>query len=205
MAIVVLPTIYLCWVVSLKTLGVILAGGQSKRMGTSKAELILPNGLTLLQHAAQILEQTGIRQTVISGNLEGGIPDRIPQLGPLGAIETIIHKLNPTRMLIIPVDMPALRPSLLRRLIAQAPKHLARHFEDHPLPLLLPVNPLIKRHIRKIMETSDPRKHGIHHLLDHIDSRQFHASAFDQQQLKNINTPEQWQQFLHKTPTTPSS
>jgi len=182
--------------VNLKTLGVILAGGKSQRMGTNKAELLWTDGKTLLARATQLLEATGINHIVVSGDIEGGTPDRIPHLGPLSAIETIIHKHHPHKILVIPVDMPCLTATLLKRLLSKTPKHMARYYEDYPLPLVLPINNDIKRCIRRLMESSDPKKHSIRQLLDSIDSRQFHASAYDKQHLLNANTPEQWQQLI---------
>ncbi len=174
------------------TLGVVLAGGKSQRMGQNKAELIWKDGKTLTQHAQHTLQQSGLKQVVISGAVPGGTPDRISGLGPLSALETIIHKHQPERILLIPVDMPLITRGLIKRLLARAPKTKARLFANHTLPLLLPITPEIKRQIRKLMEQSDAKKRSIRALLSAIETSELHASELDQQLLINANTPEQW-------------
>ena len=65
----------------------ILAGGQSRRMGQDKAELRLGK-LSLLQHMQQLAQQAGASQILLSRNQPGTtyIQDLRPGLGPLAGI-----------------------------------------------------------------------------------------------------------------------
>ena len=69
--------------------GVVLAGGQSSRMGSDKANLILKNK-TLLQNACELLTAAGASDVLISRNVQSAtaqyIADIYPGSGPLGGI-----------------------------------------------------------------------------------------------------------------------
>ncbi len=179
-------------------LGVVLAGGRSRRMGQDKSQLTLPNGLTQAEHAEQLLYQAGCSQVVICGPHPGWLPDRLPHLGPLGAIETVMHKMRPDKMLVIPVDMPMLTPALLRRLRTRPPKGKARIFRGFPLPILLSVTPECKKIIRRLLEQPEPGKRSLKTLLEHIDYTELKISEIEQKQLQNINTPEQWEEIYQR-------
>ena len=69
--------------------GVVLAGGQSSRMGSDKANLILKNK-TLLQNACELLTAAGASDVLISRNVQSTtaqyIADIYPGSGPLGGL-----------------------------------------------------------------------------------------------------------------------
>ena len=75
--------------------GIILAGGQSRRMGRNKSELRL-NGKTLLQIQADKLFALGIGDVMLSGAdcaaLPGTrvIPDEYAGRGPLGGLHACL-------------------------------------------------------------------------------------------------------------------
>jgi len=184
-------------------LGVILAGGQSRRMGRDKASLIWSDGHTLLEHARNVLAMAGIADIVVSGATAGGIADRRPGLGPVSAIETIVHKMAPERMLVIPVDMPFLSPALIKRLLRKPPTGKARIFFGHNLPLLLDVNTALKNTLRRRMECraqnglsslrNKQQDRSITSLLAHIPHTTLKISELEKRQLYNINTADEWQ------------
>lgn len=95
--------------------GAILAGGRSVRMGKDKADIVLPSGKTMLSTAANQLSGTAVGRILVSGSQ--GVPDMRPGMGPLGGIETILHRSLPDAVLFIPCDMPYLKQALLRRMI----------------------------------------------------------------------------------------
>lgn len=193
-------------------IGVILAGGQSSRMGIDKATLSIAN-TTLLEFMRGKLQSAGIGEIVICRNAPGYLSDDIPLLGPLGALYTLSQRYGGQSALIIPVDMPLLSEATLRRLlvagesnpidqnkIASSPAVLTPSalnqtiaFGDQIFPLLLPFSPTVVDALeRRVRERSDLsiaallRETGVQRLPEPETSEQF----------LNANTPGQWQAIL---------
>ncbi len=180
---------------NLKCIGVVLAGGQSRRMGEDKALLQLESGQTLIQQSLSLLKQTGLDKIIISGDRDNGIADQIAGMGPLAAIETIIHKTQASRLLIIPVDMPLLTSELLKLLLQPATKDESAYFHQHYLPLNLAVTAKTKKIIRHLLELQDTKQRSLKNLLEQIPTNILKFEKKYTDALQNINTPEQWQQF----------
>ncbi|WP_300539426.1 molybdenum cofactor guanylyltransferase [Sphingosinicella sp.] len=68
----------------MRILGAVLAGGESRRFGSDKAEALL-DGKRLIDHAAASIAP--FCETVVIVGRTGGVPDRpTPGLGPLGGL-----------------------------------------------------------------------------------------------------------------------
>lgn len=91
----------------MKKTAVILAGGRSLRFGTNKAFARL-KGITLLERAEHNLKTAGFHVTVADGSA-----DPFPKQGPLQALVGIGRSLKPRKILLVPCDMPLLKPELL--------------------------------------------------------------------------------------------
>lgn len=107
--------------------GILLAGGQSKRMGRDKRHMSV-SGLhdkSLLDHASQLLEQLCLERVVLVGdaqeaNLPSGfrvVADRQSGSGPLAAISDSLRDIHTPFALVIPVDMPCLRAPQMHELM----------------------------------------------------------------------------------------
>ena len=122
--------------------GLVLAGGRSARMGRDKA-LLEWHGISLLDRARTLLRAAGACAIHVGGRPEqaDGLPDSEPHAGPARAILDAAAALHAScdYLLIIPVDMPLLRPEHLTPLLTGASGQ-ARHWQDHPLPALVPVS-----------------------------------------------------------------
>lgn len=101
--------------------GVVLAGGQSSRMGRDKA-LIEIDGMTLLDRAIELL-RPHTREILVMGDPAKYapahatvIPDEQPGLGPLGGITTALARARYVRLLVVACDMPNLNDRLLGHL-----------------------------------------------------------------------------------------
>ncbi|MEM7127764.1 MAG: molybdenum cofactor guanylyltransferase [Chloroflexota bacterium] len=107
---------------------VINAGGESQRMGQSKALLpVPPDGRPLIAYIAQRLQSLSPQGIVVVANdpeivararLPGVvdfIPDRYPGLGPLGGIATALHACKGWAILVA-CDMPFVNPALFEML-----------------------------------------------------------------------------------------
>ena len=101
--------------------GVVLAGGQSKRMGRDKA-LIEVDGRTLLDRAMDLL-QPHVSELLVIGEPEKYghlgpfvIGDAWPGKGPLGGLVTALRYASNDRILLLACDLPDLTPRLLEHL-----------------------------------------------------------------------------------------
>jgi molybdopterin-guanine dinucleotide biosynthesis protein A len=123
------------------TLGVILAGGLSRRMGGDDKVLLAFDGLTLLEHVAQrlVLQCEGV---VLNANRDlsrfetmpfPNVPDSIAgHLGPLAGILmaldwTAAHRPDIEWVVSVPGDTPFIPQDLVRKL------HEARRESERPL------------------------------------------------------------------------
>jgi molybdopterin-guanine dinucleotide biosynthesis protein A len=103
---------------------VILAGGESRRMGTDKAWLRV-SGQPLLMRAIQTARHLGAGELFISGR--PGVDysslncpvllDPQPGLGPLAGIESALGAAAAPLLLVLAVDLPRMTTAFLRRLL----------------------------------------------------------------------------------------
>ncbi len=108
---------------------VVLAGGQSRRMGSDKA-LIEFRGKPVIAHVIDTLrELTG--DVVVVSNRSASyhslgariVPDYEPPCGPLGGIAAGLQAVKHELAIVVACDMPFLSAPLLRYLLAAAPDY----------------------------------------------------------------------------------
>ncbi|WP_334018403.1 molybdenum cofactor guanylyltransferase [Alteromonas sp. S015] len=128
-------------------IGLVLAGGQSRRMGQDKA-LMRYHGRTLIDNASSLLQAANCDEVLVSRNAPGFLNDKIVDAGPLSgvhaAVEVLsksdIHNDNHCELLVLPVDMPQMAPELLRNLVSLGREaKRACYVENRFLPFYLPV------------------------------------------------------------------
>lgn len=126
----------------MRVLGAILAGGQSSRFGSDKAEAPL-GAKRLIDHVAAALRPQVDALIVTGGPSRAGftcVPDRpAPGLGPLGGLNAALHeaaRLGFDWVLTAPCDAARLPADLARRLqqgLGEAPAAYAHaDGRDHP-------------------------------------------------------------------------
>ena len=123
----------------MQTIGVIVAGGKSRRMGRDKASIVY-NGQTLLDHAATLLDEFGTSDIVILGkpDMEKGIADTLPNGGPAANLQAWINaRPLPVKIVVLPVDMPLLTLEQLH-MLDRNPN--GGFFDDLYLPLITTIN-----------------------------------------------------------------
>ncbi len=170
-------------------LGIVLAGGLSRRMGSDKA-LLTTQGKTQLQRATECLISAGCEQVVVSRNEAGFTVDLYPQQGPLAGIHACLDAHPCDEAVVIPVDMPLLRSESIKLLINSGRDHQhACYFESTVLPCYLTNIDTIKSLCRCHLQQS---KRSIKELMRAIAAKsvQFQQS---ENELFNTNTPQQWQ------------
>ena len=191
-----------------KVAGLVLAGGQSSRMGEDKAELIR-SGQSMLQFSQALLADAGIRDVFISRNESGDkqqvIKDVIENRGPLAGIYSALLHIKEVgkydAVLIVAVDMPLLNVDLIKQLMVHGNQSTSACsqekslrpacFADNFFPLYLPINQAVIDYL-KAQIFNDDGNLKVKWLIkafdgDFIDHQHHRA-------LMNTNTPQQWQQ-----------
>jgi len=104
--------------------GAVLAGGQSRRMGTNKA-FIEVDGVPIIERVLAVLGEVFERRLIIADdvNLFHGlgapaIPDYYKGAGSLGGIYTALLNSDSGQTFVTACDMPDIKASAVRRLIS---------------------------------------------------------------------------------------
>ena len=179
---------------------VILAGGNSSRMGTDKG-LLTVGGRTLMD---LILERLVVYfdEIIISGpkSKYGHFPNRIVEdevkhCGPIGGIFSCLNAQQED-LFFCTCDMPFLSD----RFFAMFLKHVASHqltvaaYENQVFPTL-GVYPYASS-----MELGDRMEKGNYRMQDFVNSYKGNIVHFDESfehDFYNLNTPEEYALFLH--------
>jgi len=104
---------------------VILAGGQSRRMGRDKA-FLSTHGQTLLARQLQTVRAAGATELFISGRTDVDyssypayiVRDRFPEAGPLAGLEAALAAATHSRLLVLAVDLPEMPAGWLRQILS---------------------------------------------------------------------------------------
>lgn len=103
--------------------GIVMAGGESRRMGRDKSSLIL-GGMTLLERQIALMVGLGIDDILVSGRQTDHpaaryVPDIMSGKGPLEGLYTCFKQAQYENCLVTCVDMPLLPAAVLKQLIQQ--------------------------------------------------------------------------------------
>ncbi|MGQ8873490.1 molybdenum cofactor guanylyltransferase [Paenibacillus sp. TSA_86.1] len=197
-----------------KWTGLILAGGQSSRMGTNKALLEL-NGATVLTHIAEAIRPSVSRMVIAAGLNEAiysairdedfnseCVEDVYPGKGPLAGLHAALLASHTDWNLVSACDMPLLQTSFfagMKRLAEQYPTYSA----------IVPraqgrIHPLAGAYHRRILPGLEQcllhDRLRVIRWLDEIGCRYVETDELEQAgveqaalQLSNINTPEEFE------------
>ena len=200
-------------------IGLVLAGGQSRRMGQDKA-LMRYQGRTLIDNASLLLQSASCDKVLISRNAPGFLNDKIEDAGPLSGVHAVLdalsqfdnHNGNPCELLVLPVDMPQMTPELLRILVSRGREaEKACYVEKRFLPFYLPVTQDTKALLANyLVEQSKRRVVGFLEILNAVSlkegdlkktarkeesankKRLANMSNEDGVEWLNVNTPGDW-------------
>jgi molybdopterin-guanine dinucleotide biosynthesis protein A len=172
----------------MNTAVLILSGGASSRMGQDKALLPIEN-TNLLTWQIQRFSDAGY--PVISGltDVFGGFN------GPLAGIHAAcVQCPEVDAFLVIPVDMPQLQVDTINRLI-QTGERTGQSccFQECPLPIFLPNSESLKLTLTQWLENPDGQR-SVYALMKALNGVWVKPIEIENE-LMNINTPEQWQAF----------
>ncbi|MFC2172271.1 molybdenum cofactor guanylyltransferase [Acidobacteriota bacterium] len=106
--------------------GVVLAGGNSRRMGRDKSRLELA-GKSMLKHMIDLLISVTPRVVIAAGKQRGDEPagirvveDRYPGCGPLAGVHAALNETAAERILVVTCDLPFMMPGLLAELCTRS-------------------------------------------------------------------------------------
>jgi molybdenum cofactor guanylyltransferase len=180
---------------SMPRIGVVLAGGQSSRMGRDKA--LLPwQGRPLIEHQIAVLKAAGVDAVRISGQRPDyeGIADPVAHAGPLGGVAGIAAACDDAELLIIPVDMPRLQPDLLQRLLAGPTSSGSTHFAGHVLPMRLRLDKTCRAALAELMAAENDRARSLHALQERVGVNTLALNADEEALLADCNTEQAWRE-----------
>ena len=112
-----------------KLLGLVMSGGESRRMGRDKASLEVRPGVTQLEYICQLLGKFCERVAVSTGPRERGsiaLPDGVESIsdveeigGPMSGVVAGLRAAAPYGVLAVAVDMPFVETSHLLQLLGR--------------------------------------------------------------------------------------
>ena len=174
---------------------VLLAGGNSTRMGRDKAALLI-DGRPLWQRQLATLRATAPVELFISGKPDGpyaadGVPiiaDAIPGLGPLAGLAAALRHARQARLLVLAIDLPAITAPFLGKLLAGAPAVPRRDGRFEPLAAVYPsaCRPLVEECLR---ESDRSMQRFVRLALEHRLLRIHDLDADEAALFRNVNTP----------------
>jgi molybdopterin-guanine dinucleotide biosynthesis protein A len=184
--------------------GIILAGGENRRMGVDKAFLTVA-GIPLIEHVLRVLGSV-VQQIIIVTNSPERyrtydariVTDRLEQRGSLVGIYSGICSSESEFNLVVACDMPFLNAGLLSYLMEQAPGY------DAVVPafgeLIEPLHAVYSKRLLPVIEErirEDERR--IRSIFGHANVRyvtEKEISRFDPERRSfiNLNTPQQYKE-----------
>jgi molybdenum cofactor guanylyltransferase len=188
------------WVTRHAATAVVLAGGQSRRMGVDKALLPL-GGEGLLQRVVHQVEPL-FDQVLISARSADDyaflghpvVPDARPGLGPMGGLVSALERARHDLVLVLPCDLAEVPLDLVSRLLRQArganavvPRSADGHYE--------PLVAVYRRSLLPILRAALER--GERRLIDLFPDLGVNALPLAPGEVvRNLNTPADYQGAL---------
>jgi molybdopterin-guanine dinucleotide biosynthesis protein A len=175
--------------------GIILAGGQSKRMGSDKG-LIIYKGKKLVEYPVAVLNVI-CSKVLISSNSNAYkflslqlIPDIYPSIGPIGGIYSGLLASVTSDNLFLPGDMPFVDQEILNILLGKKAEFeiIVPSVNSWPIPVCGYYNTSILPELEKQISTG---KYSLQDLIRNCNSLVIDIK--DEKlvgKLKNINTRE---------------
>lgn len=191
--------------------GVLLTGGESRRMGRNKALLEI-DGKPLVERSLEVL--AGICSEVLISSREADsytgygykvIPDRIKGKGPLGGLYSVLPQAGNEYLFLAACDMPLLNEQAIAYLYRElgdfdaiVPSVLGR---IHPLHAYYHrrILPLVEKNIQQeklrlagLLDACRTKIVKLDEALKDSGHRELLERSF-----WNVNTPEEWESILH--------
>lgn len=188
--------------------GIILAGGQSRRMGTNKALLRTePDGPTLLEKVLTALRQVTAEVLLVTNRPEEytwlGLPvvsDNYKVGASLAGLEAGLSAAKYEYNLVVACDMPYINPELLRYLVKRRRDYDALvpvSAERQPETLCAVYSQSCLPAIRQRLERGEFKMAGWFSEVKTVFVEAHELETFDPalESFINLNTPEEFEQY----------
>ena len=191
--------------------GIVLAAGQSRRMGASKAALEFEPGVTLLERAVKVLRTGGCRYVVAVVNDADDWSARLadvagaavvtndqPQSQQIDSIRLGLAHLpdDAEAAVVLPVDFPALEPATVQAMIdafaARKPAVVV------PLHAGRPGHPVIFSRAIFGELLADPLPRGAETIVDAHQTDRLELDVDDPAILHDVDSPADYHRFLRE-------
>jgi len=192
--------------------GIVLCGGQSRRMGRPKP--LLPFGKeTMLARVVRLVRQA-VEPVVVVAAAQMQLPelsadilvayDRRPERGPLEGLAAGLATLQPhaEAAFVTGCDVPFLRPELVRRLIELAGQHdaVVPWVGDRPEPLTAIYRTHLRGRVEGLLAAGQLRPAALFELVSIRRVLPEELADVDPRldSLFNVNTPEEYRAALER-------
>lgn len=181
---------------------IILAGGESKRMGSDKG-LMTQQGKPFVQTVIEAAKAVTSRIMIISNNDDYkrfGYPvyhDIIPDKGPAGGIYTGLCNSKYDANLVLSCDIPFAETSLISVLVSRFGKEDALFYSEgkNQHPLIGVYRRSLKDHFEKCLKSN---KLKLTDILESVNVKTLEVPEPMKHQLRNINTKEDYNKYIHE-------
>ncbi|MFD1553682.1 hypothetical protein DNU06_10190 [Putridiphycobacter roseus] len=179
---------------------IILAGGNSSRMGKDKG-LIEVGGIPIVQLVTNRLKEEFQHIFIISNNQAYAAfgfptyPDLITNIGPLGGLYTGLTISPFDKNVFLSCDTPNVLNQTIHQLLAAsvvAQTTVVKSKKVHPL-----IGVYHQKDRKAIKEQIERKDYKLMHLLKEIDAKELDLSAVDEKEFLNLNTQTDLENFIH--------
>ncbi len=186
--------------------GIVLAGGENRRMGADKAFLAI-DGKPMIMHVLRALRKNVERVIIVTNSPEAYagydaviVTDAFTTRGPLTGIYSGLQRSHDEYNIVVACDMPFLNPELLAYLMFVSAGY------DVTLPRIGNlVEPLHAVYRKSLLPVIEKQLHGgqrrIQDIFDGLRIRYVTEQEIDRidperRSFKNLNTPEEYKEAL---------
>ena len=180
--------------------GIILAGGQSSRMGTDKAFIRLGNK-TFIEHTCELIRPYCREIMISTNNLNKYLhaeyrifADEIKGLGPIGGIYTCLKHSGTKENLVVAVDIPFINSGLIQYLLSftgEAELVMPLIRGGSPEPLCAVYSRSVIKYLEAMIAEKDLK---VQHLMNRCNTKvvqiRKELDFYDDQLFFNVNTPD---------------
>lgn len=181
--------------------GAILAGGQSRRMGTDKAFLEV-GGRRIIDRTVELLGPLFPQLLLVTNNPVGYaylgirmVSDLLPGRGALGGLYTALFFSTTQRVFVVACDMPFLRVEVIRHLLRQSQKWdvVVPQMGDHVEPLHAVYSRRCLPHVEALLQRGGRKVMDFYPSVRVLRVPEEEIRALDPELLsfRNVNTPEE--------------
>ncbi len=179
--------------------GIVLAGGESSRMGEDKSQMLISEQ-QLIEFSLNALKPF-CQELIISSNKEvhksygfKTISDKQNKIGPISGIQSALANSKTDYIIILPCDSPMVKQAFVEFLISKIDNEidaLVPKYQNHLEPLFAiyhkRILPIVDQQIAK-------QDYRLTNLLKQIRTETFEVQ--DRSCFVNINTPEDYKNYL---------